>query len=325
MDSQKLNKIIVVGDSCEDLFFKVDRIPAVGETLDAQGSSKSFGGKGANQAVGVARLGYQVEMLSQLGNDSQGRQLKALFEEYGVQTYNMKLLDSVDTGIGFILQLRSGNNVVISVGGANTAYDKDMTTFDSEWVQAIQSSKILLLQRLIPDYVNLVAAKIAKEAGVTVILDVGGMQSHVLPELIKFVDYISPNETEVARMLGLQLTGDKAELDQELERFIRKYPHVKVVLKLGEKGCSYLWLENDEIKSISKVAYSFSDYPELQLADTAGAGDSYMAGFACKLLDECSIEECMEYGNKCGFLCVSKAGTMNAVPSKEEIEKTFSK
>ena len=39
------------------------------------------------------------------------------------------------------------------------------------------------MQRLIPDYVNLVAAKIAKEAGVTVILDVGGMSSYVLPEL----------------------------------------------------------------------------------------------------------------------------------------------
>ena len=91
------------------------------------------------------------------------------------------------------------------MGGANTAYDPNMTTLHPDWVQVIkegtylellivQIAKILYLQRLIPDYVNLVAAKIAKEAGVTVILDVGGMSSYVLPEIYDYLDYISPNE-----------------------------------------------------------------------------------------------------------------------------------
>ena len=101
--------------------------------------------------------------------------------------------------------MKSGDNVVISVGGANTAYDPKMTTLHPDWVQVIKEgnyfnllivtlAKILYLQRLIPDYVNLVAAKIAKEAGVTVILDVGGMSSYVLPGIYDYLDYISPNE-----------------------------------------------------------------------------------------------------------------------------------
>ena len=79
-------------------------------------------------------------------------------------------------------------------------------------------------------------------------------------------------------------------MKNEIENFIRKYPHIKVLLKKGEFGSSLFWLENDTIKEISRSAYSFSDYPDLKLIDTTGAGDCFTAAFTSKYLQGASWE-----------------------------------
>eukprot|EP00347_Sterkiella_histriomuscorum_P010326 403376739 len=323
MENSK-KKIIVLGDSCEDLFFKVERMPLLGETLDTHGSYKSYGGKGANSALAIGKLGYDIEFLTQVGSDLQGRELIEELKEMKVGTQYIKTLDKVNTGLGFILQLKTGDNVVISVGGANTAYDPNMTTLYPDWVTAIQNANMICLQRLIPDYVNLVAAKIAKEAGVTVILDVGGMSSNVLPELYQ--------------MLGRKY--DNNYLEEELHQFLKQYSHLKLLLKQGETGATLTYLKDQqvdgEVIKIFSPSYKFADFEHLNLhlTDTAGAGDCFTGAFAAKLSEfhkddkHNEIEtytKCLQFGNRVGFLCVSKAGTMSSVPSIQEVERVFGK
>jgi ribokinase len=105
------------------------------------------------------------------------------------------------------------------------------------------AAKILLLQREIPEFVNVIAARIAKEAGTMVILDVGGRDEPFTEELFRYVDILSPNETELIRVIGKK-PKDQEEQDYEIEIFLRKYPHMKLLLKKGEFGSALYFLEN---------------------------------------------------------------------------------
>ena len=76
---------------------------------------------------------------------------------------------------------------------------------------------------------------------------------------------------------------------------------------------------------MSRPAYSFSDYPDLKLVDTTGAGDCFTAAFTCKYLQGGTIDESMEFGNKAGFLCITKFGAGPSIPSLADIEAVFKK
>ncbi len=98
MESLKAPYIVVLGSASGDVFFKVDRLPTLGETLDARGVEKSLGGKGANQAVTCGKLGANVQILLQLGNDEIGHSYVQNLKENNVNTDNVKLLDGIETG-----------------------------------------------------------------------------------------------------------------------------------------------------------------------------------------------------------------------------------
>jgi ribokinase len=133
--------------------------------------------------------------------------------------------------------------------------------------------------------VNVIAARVAKEAGTMVILDVGGRDEPFTEELFRYVDILSPNETELIRVLGKK-PRDQEEHDHEIELFLRKYPHMKLLLKKGEFGSAIYFLEDPAepqttpIKLITKPAYNFENFPGLKLVDTTGAGDCFTGAFA---------------------------------------------
>ena len=110
-------------------------------------------------------------------------------------------------GQAYILALKDGSNSIIINCAANAAYDPEMKELDPKWAEAVRESnknnfslllgKILLLQREIPEYVNIVAARTAKEAGTLVILDIGGREEPLSDELLQNVDILSPNEVRL--------------------------------------------------------------------------------------------------------------------------------
>ena len=76
--------IVVIGSINLDLVSNAERVPLPGETLTGRTFSTFHGGKGANQAVGVARLGYPVSMVGKVGDDSFGSALKGALCKAGV-------------------------------------------------------------------------------------------------------------------------------------------------------------------------------------------------------------------------------------------------
>ena len=284
--------------------------------MDASDVKNAFGGKGGNQALTCGRLGYPVEMLAQLGNDSVGQGYLKYFGESNVGVNHTKLLeDGVPSGQAYIMSLKSGDNSIIIVGGANTHYKEGLTALDEDWVKAIKSSKVLLLQREIPEFVNVLAAKTAKENNTLVILDVGGRDEPLSPELLQYIDIISPNETELERVIHKK-THNQDEVRQEISLLLEKYPNMKVLLKEGENGSTIFENKGGKILDLHKPALSFEKHPHLKLVDTTGAGDCFTGAFACKMLEGESLENALEFANTVGFLCITKFGAGPSCPYK---------
>ena len=94
---------------------------------------------------------------------------------------------------------------------------------------------------------------------------------------------------------------------------------------MGEHGSTLFWLEDGDMKEVSRPAYDYSKYEGYELVDTTGAGDCFTSAFAVKMLEDATWEECLDFGNQVGFLCVSKFGAGPSVPSLDDVHKCFGK
>lgn len=214
----------------------------------------------------------------------------------------------VPTGQAFVVLLPHGENSIIILGGANMAW----TELSDIHRDVIQSAAALLLQREIPEEINLAAAKVAKESGKLVVMDCGGQDSPISPELLGLIDILSPNETELANLTGV--SGNYEAAAQVL--FDKGVSHL--LLKLGSQGSQYI----SKDFRLSVPAFHGSD----AIIDTTGAGDSFTAAFALKLvesasLDEASITHAMEFASAAAYITITKKGTITAMPTREEVER----
>lgn len=160
----------------------------------------------------------------------------------------------------------------------------------------------------IPQEVNVQAAKLAKEAGKTVIVDMGGSDEPLDPRLYELSDYLSPNEHEVKK------------LKCSPEQLLKEYPNIKILLKRGSEGSRMMTKD----KCIDVPACSFKKHPNLKLVDTTCAGDTFTAGFAVGLIEfDGDEKKAMELGTKAAFLTITRMGASTSVPTRTELDATI--
>ena len=175
----------------------------------------------------------------------------------------------------------------------------------------------LLMQREIPESINIQACKIAKEYNITTVLDVGGADTPMTDELLGLLDIISPNKTELRRILGREVDiNNTDDLVNSVKEMRLKGGNSKLclLLKLGSKGCMYI-NENNEI--LRQSAFHFEDLP---IIDTTGAGDCFTASFVAKLSEGKDIAECLKFATASAYLSITVFGAMPSMPSKEKVE-----
>ena len=189
--------------------------------------------QGANQAAAAAMLGCDTTMVGQVGDDAGADFMLDAITSAGVRTQDtVSRIPDVATGTAVVLLQPGGENSIVIVGGANTA--------DGTWAcdgaarSAVENTGMVLLQRELPEAVNTRFARAAREAGVPVLLDAGGEEGKLSPELLECLTLLSPNETELARMTGMA-TGTRAEV-AAAARELRKQGGCDVLVKLGAKG-----------------------------------------------------------------------------------------
>lgn len=296
--------IVVVGSINMDLVGKTERMPRGGETLMGSDFRMVPGGKGANQAVAVARAGGHVKMMGRVGADVFGEQHIANFRDNGVDTHLVQITPGVPTGVAIILVDSAGENSIVVVAGANNS----VTPEDLQAAQGIlETADIVLLQLEIPLETVEAAIRIAKEAGVPVILDPGPARP-LKPETLAQVDIITPNEHEAQ-----VLAGEEMHNMDDAYRIAAKllgYGIKTVLLKLGGDGVIIATAEGMEHIPAHRVT----------VEDTTAAGDSFAGGLAVALAEGYSLRNAVLFANAVGALAVTRLGAQSAIPTRAEIE-----
>lgn len=298
--------IVVIGSLNMDLVVTAERMPRVGETIEGSNIHYIPGGKGANQAVGCARLGADVTMIGSVGTDSFGQQIMSQMNKYGIITDRIAQLEHVPTGTATILHTAQDNCIVI-VPGANGRTTEQLVTANSE---AIRKADILLLQLEIPISTVLEALRTARAHGVRTILNPAPAKP-LSDELLALVDILTPNETEFEALSGRSYASEE-ELMTGMRAWEAKYKQTLIITR-GEKGSSYL---------VDGELYT-AKAPSVQVVDTTGAGDCFNAALSYSLAAGQNMHEAVSFAIRAASLSVTRFGAQEGMPTFEEVSRSL--
>ncbi|MDJ0924099.1 MAG: ribokinase [Acidimicrobiia bacterium] len=293
--------IVVVGSIGIDFVSVAQRLPKVGETvLASQPLHIGPGGKGFNQAVGVARLGGNVEFATKTGRGDLGRQARTFLEAEGLLSPLARESDA-DNQVALIFVDDSGRNMIsVTPGASADLHPADVADLE------LRPADILLAQLEIPLPTVIAAARHAKEAGATVVLNPA--PAAPLPgELLELVDIASPNETELSLLTGLP-TATTSDVVIAAERLVALGVD-DVVATVGSKGAIHV----DRTGSTS--------YPSLLVdaVDSTGAGDAFNAGLVVGLSQGVGLGDAIELGCQAGAYCVTQLGVLDGLATSDQL------
>ncbi|MFQ5868054.1 MAG: ribokinase [bacterium] len=299
-----MKNVVVVGSVNVDIFLKVPRMPRLGETILGDGFYWHIGGKGANQAVGVARLDVPVYFVGKVGNDPFQQRIIDQLKREGVNTEFVMQDEKNPSGMAVILVDKEGRNCVTVIGGANRNLSKKDV---KEAREVILKADILLLQLEIPLETVEYALRLARESGVCTVLNPA--PANILnPGILSNTEILVPNRDEAEKLSGVKISSLKEA--KEAGTLVLGKGVKAVVLTLGEEGA--LLLTREKIRH-------FYGIPVRPL-DTTGAGDSFIAALATALIQGKDLKEAVRYANHAASLSVTKLGAQASLPRKEEVE-----
>lgn len=304
-----MKKALVIGSLNMDMTAKVENLPKLGETIFSNNFYESCGGKGANQAVAISKLGMQTEMVGMVGNDGPGNRLIENLKKYNVKADNI-IKSSELTGRAIILVDRNGNNNIVVIPGSNF---KITERHIDEKIDAINESDIVVLQNEIPLNVVEYALKKAKELNKVTVFN-PAPAAQLSDDIYMNTDYLILNETEMEQIFDICI-ADK-EYIEKLSH-IKKIKNIKnIILTLGESGSV---LFDDESKTEKYEAY------KVKAVDTTAAGDSFIGAFILKLCKTGNKDLAMKYATAVSAIVVTKQGAQDSIPTSEEIREFIEK
>ena len=287
-------KTAVVGSINMDMTVTAERIPLKGETLKGEDIRYIPGGKGANQAVAMAKLGADVEMFGCVGSDEAGRSLIKNMEDMGVGTTHIKVAPGVNTGLA-VITVGDHDNPIVVVAGANDKVDREYVDSIRD---ALLACDIVLLQHEIPQDTIEYVIDICHEKGVKVVLNPGPARP-VKPEVLAKVDYLTPNEHEAAILFG----------DMPVEEMLRAHPG-KLVITQGSRGVSTC-LPTGEILTVPAR--------KANVVDTTGAGDTLNGAFTVEIAGGSTMEEALRFANTAASLSTERFGAQGGMPVRSQV------
>jgi ribokinase len=298
--------IAVFGSINMDVIAYLDRLPKPGETLHGSSYKMGLGGKGANQAVAVKKLGNDVIFIGRTGSDSFGDAARAELSSYEIDLARIRRDETSATGIAIIKVGEGGQNMISVIAGANAAVDAS----DADAARGdLERCRVLLLQLEVPLKASLAAAIILRAHKGMVILDPAPVPDQPLPpEVVTAVDIVTPNESETAGLLGWQpatpADGERAARDLKAKGFRA------AVVKLGARGVAFSGPDSEGFIPPFKVA----------AIDTVAAGDSFNGGLASALDEGKPLAAAVRFAAACGALSTTRKGASAAAPTRAEVD-----
>jgi ribokinase len=293
--------VIIFGSINIDLVATASKLPIRGETLLGENFFKVPGGKGANQAVALARLGIPTHILGRVGTDSFGAELVNHLQAAGVQTDNIFLDETVSSGVAIIIVDDAGENQIVVIPGANGQVNQEDVDRLSDLLPEV---KALLLQLEVPLPSVVAAAQAGRNANITVILDPAPAQANLPAELYPLVDIITPNEVEASQLVGF--TVDNQDAAAKAAEVLLQRGTKCAIVKMGAKGV---------VCATSEETFFVPAFP-VHVVDTVAAGDAFNGGLAAALYTGLSLKEAVIWGAAAGALAATKLGAQTSLPDR---------
>ncbi|MHB1275322.1 MAG: ribokinase [Candidatus Humimicrobiaceae bacterium] len=300
--------IAVIGSSNYDVVVKVDEIPIAGETVLANGMETGFGGKGANQAMTIARLGGDIRFFTCIGSDVFG---KLYMENFKASKINLKYIEVIENehnGIALINVDKEGRNNIVVYPGANSHLSTDMIIKNGK---DIFHSKLIITQLEIPLSSVELLSKMKSEGNVFILNPSPLNKSINYDYILKNVDILVPNEVELAQLSGIKTDNIKG-ISKATQKLLEKGVKT-IVVTLGRRGA---FVKNKDIEE-------YLDVRDVKVVDTEGAGDIFMGSFVCSYIKNNDIIRSVKFANEVATISVTRYGTQKSIPTDDELKEIY--
>jgi ribokinase len=299
-----MGKIVVAGSINMDVVTITDYLPRPGQTVF--GSDLKFvpGGKGSNQAVAASRLTDGVGLVGKLGKDAFGSQLHDFLRAENLDLRHLTFSDTAPTGTAIITVDRASENSIVVISGSNF----EMTVADVDTVELNAGDYVVSVFE-IPQETILAVFQRARAVGAHTILNPAPAQP-MLDGLLRLVDYLVLNETELAFFVGSSSISASSNQIEAYARQLQATPTQSVIVTLGAKGA--MCLNGQEFLHVPGR--------EVKAVDTTGAGDCFVGALAAALAEGRDIRTALNFANVAASLSVQKVGASASLPYRNVVD-----
>lgn len=298
--------ILTISSANMDLNMRVPEAPAKGQTVFGSSYRYVPGGKGANSAVTLAKLGADSVFCTALGNDTNGDTLKSLYKDYGINTEYILTTENAPTGLAAVTVEADGANRITVFSGANSLLSPEHA------VKSIQKSRpdAVFCHFEIPFETVCAASECCSGSGIPLFIDAGPADASLPLSELSPVFVFSPNETETEIFTGIAPTDEKSCVlaCEKLSELVKARYYV---IKLGARG----------VGVYDKGKFTIVPTYDVKVVDTTAAGDSFTAAMTLEYICSKDILRACRYGNAVASVTVSRPGAGESVPTVSELEK----
>ena len=303
----------VVGSANTDLIIHVDKLPSLGNTEVGNSFTRGPGGKGANQAVCLSKLGVNTYFIGRFGKDEFSSILLEDIRNYGLNINYSVIDEKRQGGVVFIVVDQTGNNTMIADFGSNLYLSSDDVKNASK---VFENVNVILLQFEVSEDANKKAISLAKKNGCKIVLNPAPFRIFD-PEILSSIDVLTPNLFELSQILkylhGEDVispdTNNIVAIEKGAESLIeRGVKHI--VITLGSRGSIYV---NQKFKR------RFGTF-KVDPIDSTAAGDVFTSAFAYKYVEGESISEAIRFASAASAITITRKGAIKAIPTIEEVE-----
>jgi ribokinase len=307
--------ILVVGSLNMDQVVRVPHLPAFGETLLGAGSLKLVpGGKGANQAVAMARFNAHIMMAGCVGADPFGGQLLKALQTNAVDTHLIVEEAGESSGTAFIFLAPQGDNAIVVSPGANMHVGQDANHFQ-RIVQAMKQASTLVLQMEIPRETVSRLIEEANALGLRIVLNLAPAQ-HLPREILRKVSVLVLNESEASLLSGQRV--ESVEDARIVATVLRGYGIATIVITLGAQGAFLITRDSN-----GQLLRIYQEAPKVQVIDTTAAGDCFVGALTVALVEKQPPEQALRFAINASSLKVTRFGAQSGLPTRAEVLKAF--
>jgi ribokinase len=296
--------VIVLGGANTDYTVRGPRLPTR-EDSEVQGSEflEAPGGKGLNQAVAATRLGARAALIACVGTDTRARVILKHLTRDGVEARHVVRDAEASTGVTVIQVDRLGYKQTMNAPGANLCLGvRDVRRAEA----AVRAAQVLLVQLEPPLLAIVEAMRMAKAAGVPVILDAGPPRP--LPDgLLRGVAIIRANAEEAEQLTGVHVTG-RSSARRACKALLSRGVGAAAV-EAGDRGDLIVWRDGE----------CWLPHLKVQVVDATGAGDAFTAALAVQLAEGRTLAEAGRFASAAAALTTTRLGAQPALPRRDEV------